>query len=60
MKNQKEKAEKFLEISGRLKELEVNSFLREINKIDKEAGEIKLALEESENKINTGEEKVKL
>lgn len=59
LKNQKEKAEKFLEISGRLKELEVNSFLREINKIDKEAGEIKLALEESENKINTGEEKSK-
>ena len=59
LKNQKEKAEKFLEISGRLKELEINSFLREINKIDKEAKDIKITLEESEKKINTGEAKNK-
>ncbi len=59
LKNQKEKAEKFLEISGRLKELEINNFLREINKIDKEAKEIKITLEESEKKINTSEEKNK-
>lgn len=59
LKNQKEKAEKFLEISGRLKELEVNSFLREINKIDKESKEVKISLEESEKKINDGEEKNK-
>ena len=59
LKNQKEKAEKFLEISGRLKELEINSFLREINKIDKEAKDIKVTLEECEKKINTGEAKNK-
>ena len=59
LKNQKEKAEKFLEISRRLKELEINNFLREINKIDKEAKEIKITLEESEKKINTSEEKNK-
>ena len=59
LKNQKEKAEKFLEISGRLKELEINSFLREINKIDKEAKDIKVTLEEREKKINTGEAKNK-
>ena len=59
LKNQKEKAEKFLEISGRLKELEINSFLREINKIDKEAKDIRVTLEEREKKINTGEAKNK-
>lgn len=56
LKKQKEKAEKYIEVSSKLKELEINSFLREINKIDKESKEIKKQLEDKENEIKREEE----
>lgn len=51
LKKQKEKAEKYIEVSSRLKKLEINNFLREINRIDSENKDTKKLLDENEDKI---------
>nr|WP_235675094.1 hypothetical protein [Clostridioides difficile] len=54
--NQQTKAKKYLEISEKLKTLEVNSFIREIEGIEKELGEVNEHRKVIEKELNEKEE----
>ena len=58
LKIQKEKAEKYAEISERVKKLEVNSFLREIIKLENDAKEVEVLLNETSKIIEEVEAEI--